>query len=433
MKRYIYQISLKKHTFFYDPILNTLFFPETKRRMVIRKDKGNYFPDNKLLQSKLTEKNFKPNILTIFQGTYCNLDCKYCYAEDKNHNGYINLDFVENIANKIGRNCKKYKQPFILGFRGSNEPLLKLDLIKSCLEICKAIANKYKLKFYTHTITNGVIPEETAVWAANNIDEILLSWDGPEHIQNENRVFPNGKGSFRHVENTAKILLKSKTKLQVRATITKSSENKLIEIARFFMGFGIKDIDFNPLYQNEDISVDKSYFPEKSLFVKNYLLVKKWAGANNINIEFAGSRINSLHDKQCSLFQKNIVVTPDNYLTACFQATHNHENKNDKYMFGNQSEDKNGMQINWQKLNNLYNDLSLTYPQCSNCFNILHCNKSCPNICPLRDNYSNFDCTIEKWIGLSEILLQAGYKFTNEDLENCSNFFSNIRIKQLTI
>jgi radical SAM protein with 4Fe4S-binding SPASM domain len=414
-------------------MLNTLVFPKTKRRLVIRKDNINYFPDNKMIKSGLSAKNFQLHILTIFQGTNCNLDCKYCYAEDKNHDKYINLDFVQEVADFIGKNCKKNKLPFILGFRGSNEPLLKLELIKSCFEIGQDVAKKYKLKFHTHAITNGVIHEQTAIWAANHINEILLSWDGPEQIQNENRIFPDGTGSFKYVEKTAKIFLESKlTNLQVRATITKASENKLLEIARFFKDFGVNNIDFNPLYQNEDISVDNEYFPDKIMFVKNYLKVKKWAANNNMNVEFAGSRVNSVHDKQCTIFQNNLAITPDNYFTSCFQATHNNHNKNDKYMFGGIT-NKNTIDINWQKINQLYQDLSLTYRQCANCFNILHCNKSCPNICPLRNNYTQFDCTIEKWIGLSDILLQAGYKFTDEDLDNCSSFFSNINIKQLTV
>ncbi len=275
--------------FFYDPMLNTLVFPKTKRRMIIRKDKVNYLPDNKLMKSKLSAKNFRPNILSLFQGTHCNLDCKYCYAEEKNQDEYIDLNVVKEAANYIGKNCKKNKRPFILGFRGSNESLLKFELIKSCYEICEDVAQKYKLKFHTHAITNGVIPEETALWAANHINEILLSWDGPEHIQNENRISPNGTGSYKYVAKTAKIFLESKlTRLQVRATITKTSENKLLEIAQFFKDFGVKNIDFNPLYQNEEVSVNNEYFPDKATFVKNYLLVKKWAAINNINIEFAG-------------------------------------------------------------------------------------------------------------------------------------------------
>ena len=112
MKRFIYQISLKKHVFFYDPILSTLIFPKTKRRTIIRKDNTNYFPNNKLMASKLSAKNFQPNILSLFLGTNCNLDCKYCYAEDKNQNEYINLDFVEKTAQLIGKNCRKNKLPF---------------------------------------------------------------------------------------------------------------------------------------------------------------------------------------------------------------------------------------------------------------------------------------------------------------------------------
>jgi radical SAM protein with 4Fe4S-binding SPASM domain len=434
MKRFIYQISWKENVIYYDPIFSTIVFPKTKRTLKIIKDNINYFPDNRLKKNSITDINYFPTILTIFQGTDCNLSCKYCYADDKNNHEDIDLQYVSVISKLIVENCKRNKLPFILGFRGSNEPLLKPELIKSCFKICKEIAEKSKVKFYTHTITNGVIPKETAIWASKNINEILLSWDGYENIHNENRIFPNGKPSFEYVRNSADIFLKSNfTKLKVRATITKSSENKLLEIAKYFKEVGIKYLDFNPLYQNENNSVNSHLFPDKVNFVRNFIIARNWAKNNKIDIEFAGTRLNTIHDKQCGIFQKNYAITPDNYLTACFQATQNYNNKNEKYIFGNYNKLNNSININWEKLNSLYGQLSETYEQCANCFNILHCNKNCPDICPLRDNYKNFDCTILKWIGISNILEQSGYKYTDNDIENIESFYSNISIKQLTI
>lgn len=434
-----YEIKYMDDSLFYEPIQGIIRKRNSHETIKIYKDKRNQFPDYSHIAQNSLKDHFKPFCLTIYLNHKCNLNCPYCYVTDKEIPTSDEVDefAIQNAAEMVSKSCVNKNMPFILGFHGGNEPLLNPSKIKLYMEICRKVTQEFGIELISVCTTNGVINKETAQWAAKSFYAITLSWDGPPDIQNRFRHHKDGSSTSSLVKRTANILSDRSFGLKqfrVRATITNESAPRLLEITKYFHQNNVRWVEFYPLYQNTMDSISPELIPQPELFVKNFILARNWGHRNRMNIGFAGSRINDFHDKYCPVYQHNLTITPDGYLTACFMATHNLQNQNNQYMYG-QCNNEHPFEIDWSKLKGIYDQLGKLPLQCQNCFNSLHCAKGCPSICPLNPliNLSTgFDCRLLKWMGLANILTSAGYELSEKELSDCNSFFETISIKMLT-
>jgi|GEM_PF-1900222 len=389
---------------------------------------------------RLMAEAFHPICLTLYLNHQCNLACAYCYrpANENSTLNNINLAAVEAAAEFVAHNCVRRKSPFILGFHGDNEPLLHLGLLKKCLEICRRIAQKYDLPLLTFCTTNGVISPGTAEWAVQHFYGITLSWDGLDEIHDRFRPQKEGRPTAEFVRRTASIFLRRDARLRqfkVRATVTHSSVNQLLEIVQFFHRHQVRWVEMYPVYQNTSQSLDQSLLPGKVEFVQNFLKARQWAQTHGMRLGYAGSRLADFHHRHCPLFQNNLTLTPDGFLTACFQITHNQRPQNEPFIYGSFDHHQQQLKINRVQLTHIFAQLTQTATPCQTCFNYWHCARGCPNGCPLQsiESFSNeADCTVERWIGLANLLEATGYKLTENDLADCQKFFYNISVQDVT-
>jgi len=437
MKRYVFEIRFNGYIIIYDPIMNQIIIPSINRKMNLPKRQNSYFPVKRELDKYVAKKYYKPLVFTIFQGLHCNLNCIYCFTPHKDNSIEISEDLVRKGADFVAKNCKERNYPFNIGFRGGNEPLLKIEQVKRNLEICRDVAKRNKVSISVHAVTNGIIPESTAEWVSENFDSILLSWDGPKSIQDINRPLLNGNGTSEKIEKTAKIFQKQNSKikiLEVRPTITNDNVSRIPEIVEYFHSQGIKYVAVYRAYQNHISTIDSNLLPNQDLFFKSFIKAQEFGIRHGMTVFYPGTRLNEIHDKNCYIFQNNLAVTPDGFFSSCFEATHNLVNENNKFIYGEFNKELNELSFDWIKLLDIYKKLGSDYSQCETCFNILHCNKLCPDICILRDKPAErFDCSIEYNMGLLNILRQIGYKFTEEEIENPLEFFKKIQINRMII
>jgi radical SAM protein with 4Fe4S-binding SPASM domain len=436
----VFQITWNRKRIIYDPSSGSIEDDSINDEKRIEKNPQSRFPgfDN-LLISFLPEK-FKPFCLTVHLNQYCNLECSYCYAFQKRRFSLENINpvAVEACAEIVALNCVDTGMPFILGFHGGNEPLLRPDLIQNCINICRQITSKHALELLVFCTTNGIIPVAAAKWAGQIFHGITISWDGPPDIHDRFRRHTDGTATGERVRRTAEALLNAEnglTQFKVRTTVTRASTERLLEIVHYFHDQGIKYVELYPAYQNHSNSIPEDLIPDKSSFVKNYLRAGKWGKMHGMEIGFAGSRLADYHDKYCQVYQHNLTVTPDGYLTACFLAVDNHRSQNNQFIYGHYDGISGKIVIDWKKLGNILKALAQSYPQCVNCFNYMHCAKSCPSICPIRDvsvHSDGFDCTMEKWIGLANIIEASGYELSDDEIQNCDSFFHSIHIDEIT-
>lgn len=152
----------------------------------------------------------------------CNLQCKYCYAHGGNYgieNSLMSLETAKKVCDFIKDNITNLK--YITFFGG--EPLLAVEQI---IFICNEFKNM-GIKFLLQT--NGTILNDQIIQLLNDFNiTVTVSLDGPEDINDINRVDKTNNGTYKTIINNMDILNKKTNKgvTAVQATYTNNAKNK---------------------------------------------------------------------------------------------------------------------------------------------------------------------------------------------------------------
>jgi uncharacterized protein len=154
-------------------------------------------PYTKYLELMLSR---KLDHITLQVTQNCNLRCRYCiYSES---NGKLQR---HHSPKKMTWETAKRALDFLwehsidseemsVSFYGG-EPLLEYPLIKKCIAYSKVRFRGKKLRFNLTTNSTLLTDEMVHYFARNNVD-IMISLDGVKDINDRNRVFAGGKGTF---------------------------------------------------------------------------------------------------------------------------------------------------------------------------------------------------------------------------------------------
>ena len=208
----------------------------------------------------------------------------------------------------------------------------------------------------------------------------------------------------------------------------------MLDSLKYFHEYGINWVECYSLFQDKNQTLPDDFIPDPADLIANFAKAKRWAKSHDIKYLYSGSRLNDIHDKHCSIFQDNLTITPDGFLSACFLATHNQNGKNGPYIYGHYDSGKKNQIIDKEKLDQLFSQLSEKYPQCKNCFNYFHCAKGCPAFCPIKNSSINpdkFDCTMEKSMGLMNIFETANVSLPDSLIGNPGDLLAEVSISIL--
>lgn len=219
----------------------------------------------------------------------CNMACKYCFEKDKGTDDMNEEKLLEYYSNN----------PCTSTFPFGGEPLLKLDLLIKIIDSVKNnrnIQSKRKeelLRKLKQVITNGTLIK-------NNIDKIKknglvmqISFDGPKHVQDAYRVFPNGKGSYDRCIEAVKICIKEGISWSVHGVMARETlkyfcetfiwffeiykENRGLEHAIDHMKQNNFQIIFEDEYTDEDVDVliEQFHMVADWIYNRDYMTIKQ--------------------------------------------------------------------------------------------------------------------------------------------------------------
>lgn len=162
----------------------------------------------------------------------CNLQCDYCYAEERENQSVQSLSLAEycRLIDEL-HNISTGIEIAITG----GEPLLNED---AC-----AISTYCRSKgFYTHLLTNGTpIDENNVEKITSSFDIIRVSVDG---YTTEKHDFHRGAGSLAKTVKSIELLEKAGATVKIAMTVTKQN---IVEIESMASRYGNKLI-FQPLF-----------------------------------------------------------------------------------------------------------------------------------------------------------------------------------------
>lgn len=159
--------------------------------------------DNKNNNTKISESANSKRIsrITLHVSNDCNLRCKYCYANGGSYNqkrGLMSIDTATNFVDFCINNFEKIDSVVFFG----GEPLLNVPVMELICQLFKKYFKEGISSFIPKfgIITNGTILNDRIFKFINeNISYLTVSIDGNKEVNDANRVFANGRGSYEKI------------------------------------------------------------------------------------------------------------------------------------------------------------------------------------------------------------------------------------------
>lgn len=166
----------------------------------------------------------------------CTLACAYCHA-DAGADSAMPTRLIDAAADYARDRClEEGLRGINLSFAVGGEPTANMAGLKYTLARFKEAAAESGVPLTTSMTTNGYYDGEVARYVGRSIDNILVSLDGLEGIQNLHRPTRGGKGSFSQVMKSIDIFSSMKGEVSLRATVSKQSAERMAEFVEFLGG-----------------------------------------------------------------------------------------------------------------------------------------------------------------------------------------------------
>lgn len=187
------------------------------------------------------KKNIEPSPVVnmcLFLTQSCNLKCVYCYGEGGEYGTGGNMEektafrAVDWMIEQSGKIKKLH-----IGFFGG-EPFLRFPLMKSIVEYAgEKVTEAGKIVSF-HLTTNGTLldDEKIAFIKENNINA-MISFDGTKELQDAQRPYANGEGSYDSTVPEIKKLLEAVPETPGHAVIVGDTDPVTVKEAMREIGF----------------------------------------------------------------------------------------------------------------------------------------------------------------------------------------------------
>lgn len=187
------------------------------------KEKGLIVDDHNIKQ---VIQNFRNSRSHLFQDaslhiavvtTQCNQQCLYCQAKTDNPQ-----DMTLEVASRILKYITEVRTPLVTIELQGGEPLLNWPVVQFLIEKAQELLFEGR-KFHLTVVSNLTLldDEKLSFFMKYNVD-ICTSFDGVEHVHNQNRIFLNGRGTYQEVVQKIRKIQSLNYRCGLLPTITKS-------------------------------------------------------------------------------------------------------------------------------------------------------------------------------------------------------------------
>lgn len=298
----------------------------------------------------------------------CNLACIYCYAQEQHSCDSLTKEKLKNVIDFVIKNESKNKH---ISFMGGGEPCVKWDLLVWAVEyIREALGDKITI---TITTNATLLDKERAKWLAKNRIDVVCSFDILPEIQDVQRPYASGKGSFADAKKSIGLLAENRVVFGFRSTITRLAVEKMPEMVEYVAENypQMKQVHF------EHVSAQgltwENYYSD---FMKYFFNAKKVAAVKNIYLQNSiTTSVKFLRNRFCG---GKFCVTPTGDIVSCHRASNDKSTAFEQFKYGVVNEEDVFVDEDKAKaINALYETKRLE--QCESCFAKYHCASQCTN------------------------------------------------------
>lgn len=176
--------------------------------------------------------------ISLFIAQACNMRCAYCYGEagEYGQSGLMTEETACAAVDWLMDNSFEVT-PVYLGFFGG-EPLMNFPLLRRVVAYAKEqAAARGKVVKFNLTTNGSLLTDEVIAFLGAEEFAVLISFDGPPEIQDRQRPFKDGRGSYARVHANVQKLRASIPSLTARATVCGDSDPGAIRQAMEEAGF----------------------------------------------------------------------------------------------------------------------------------------------------------------------------------------------------
>lgn len=264
--------------------------------------------------------DFVPPFLGILPTRGCNLACRYCgflTAPESQHVMAPELarDAVNWYMDVVSKAGMQHAEIHYFG----GEPFCAEEVLDLTVHLARMRAEEVGCTLRFEVATNGAFSEARCRWAADNLDTIVLSLDGPADIHDRHRPYKDGRGSFETVERNARMLSAGPADLFLRACVTNQTVGRLPEMAAWFCeNLRPRGVCFEPLQPSAASGTIQLEPPDAWDFAYNFIQAAGILESHGAEPVYAAADIHARRVSFCPVGQNVAIVSPDGTLSACY-------------------------------------------------------------------------------------------------------------------
>ena len=261
----------------------------------------------------------------------CNLACKYCFAEEGEYHGrraLMSFEVGKKALDFLIANSGNRRNLEVDFFGG--EPLMNWQVVKDLVAYGREQEKIHDKNFRFTITTNGVLlNDEIQEFVNKEMDNVVLSLDGRQEVNDHMRPFRNGKGSYDLIVPKFRKLAESRNqqKYYVRGTFTRENLDFSKDVLHF-ADLGFEQISIEPVVGEDTdfYSIQKEHLPqifeEYDILAKE--LIKREKEGRGVNffhfmIDLDGGPCISKRLSGCGSGTEYLAVTPWGDLYPCHQ------------------------------------------------------------------------------------------------------------------
>jgi uncharacterized protein len=349
---------------------------------------------------------FSPVFLGLIPTRGCNLGCAYC-----------SFQAVEEPDDVMDLELARDAIDWYLGWAGENgvrtaeihffggEPFCAEEVLDFAFHHARLKASEAGCTVRFEVATNGAVDDARCRWAADSLDTIILSLDGPAGIQDLHRPRRDGRGSSGRVTRSAALLSEGTAELSFRACVTADTVEDLPGIARWLcQEFRPVSVSFEPLQPSAPSCAAGLQPPDPWTFAQKYCEAASILEAHGVAPVYAAADTHARRVTFCPVGQDVPIVSPDGTIAACYLLARDWEDKGldlklGKLEGGSVFLDEDAVRA--ARGMNVWSE-----PFCSDCFCKWHCAGGCHVNHVLSDRPGSYDrlCIQTRILALRNIL-----------------------------
>jgi len=321
-----------------------------------------------------------PTKLALFPTNQCNLKCRYCYAgagefAPKVMDWEIATSAIEYF---LGQMHRQNWTTFPLEFHGGGEPFYAWHLLQRIVSFAEEQCARYGFKLEVYAATNGILNERQLEWVTAHFTSLTVSFDGLPHVQDYHRPLPNNQGSFQRVDQTLHYFDEHNFPYGIRCTVSQYNQDLLEETVNFVrQNYRTKLLFLEPVNICGAHATNTAILqPDLYKFIENFKKLEPACAASGLRLAYSGAQFEKISPNFCYVGTDDFAVTPDGFLTNCWEVTSQEHPLVETFIFGKMLPDGK-IQIDQAKLDFLRRLSVHQLDYCRDCFARWHCAGDC--------------------------------------------------------